>query len=105
MNRFGNDFAQCLQGFPSPHANENRCKAFEKEQAKLLRDPEVLAAWLEYLGSFPHVSGYYRSAKQYENQISIVNGKKAGSDINLYKLFLEQCFNLLRPHGRCGIIL
>ena len=47
----------------------------------------------------------YRSAEQYKNQISIVNGKKAGTDINLYKLFLEQCFNLLRKGGKCGIIL
>jgi hypothetical protein len=80
-------------------------KAFEKEQSKLLRDPEVVMAWTEYLSSFPHLSAYFRSAKQYENQISIVNGKKAGSDINLYKLFLEQCFNLLCLQGRCGIIV
>jgi len=59
---------------------------------------------LAYLSGFPHVSGFYRSAPQYKNQISVVNGKKAGSDINLYKLFLEQSFNLLRPGGRCGII-
>ena len=44
------------------------------------------------------------TASRYRNQISIVNGKKAGTDINLYKLFVEQCFNLLRAGGRCGII-
>jgi len=37
-------------------------------------------------------------------QVSIINGKKAGTDINLYKLFIEQCFNLLRDGGRCGMI-
>ncbi len=35
----------------------------------------------------------------------MVNGRKAGSDINLYKLFTEQCFNLLRPGGECGIVI
>lgn len=80
-------------------------KTFEEEQEKLLKDSEVSAVWLEYLSQFPHVSAYYRSSKQYKNQISIVNGKKAGTDINLYKLFLEQCFNLLRSGGRCGIIV
>lgn len=80
-------------------------KEFDKAQAKLLRDPEIAAAWTEYQSTFPHVSAYFRSASQYTNQISVVNGKKAGTDINLYKLFLEQCFNLLRPGGRCGIIL
>lgn len=78
---------------------------FEKEQAKLLRDREVRKAWLEYLSSYPFVSAYYRSAPQYRNQISIINGKKAGTDINLYKLFIEQCFNLLRPGGQCGIVV
>jgi len=80
-------------------------KAFEKQKAKMLRDSEIAPAYAEYLSTFPHVSAYYRSAGQYANQISIVNGKKAGSDINLYKLFLEQSFNLLHPKGRCGIIL
>lgn len=34
-----------------------------------------------------------------------MNGKKAGTDINLYKLFTEQCFNLLRLGGECGIVI
>jgi hypothetical protein len=80
-------------------------KDFEKAQEKLLANKEVRDAWLEYQSGFPYLSAYYRSADQYRNQISIINGKKAGTDINLYKLFLEQCFNLLGPHGRCGIIL
>ena len=77
---------------------------FEKQQAKLLKDTDTREAWLDYLSQFPHQSAYYRSVPQYRNQISVVNGKKAGSDINLYKLFVEQCFNLLREGGRCGII-
>lgn len=80
-------------------------KDFEKEQAKLLKDGDVREAWLKYQSEYPHVSAFYRSAPQYKNQISIVDGKKAGTDINLYKLFLEQCHNLLRDGGRCGIII
>lgn len=80
-------------------------KDFEKEQEKLLQDDEIRAAWTDYLSRFPHVSSYYRSATQYKNQISVVNGKKAGSDINLYKLFIEQCYNLLRKGGYCGIVI
>lgn len=78
---------------------------FEKEQAKLLKDNDIRKAWLGYLSEYPHVSAFYRSSEQFINQISIVNGKKAGSDINLYKLFLEQCFNLLREGGYCGIVI
>lgn len=80
-------------------------KDFEKEQEILLKDKEIRTAWLEYLSKYPHMSSYFRSALQYKNQISIVNGRKAGSDINLYKLFTEQCYNLLRTGGYCGIVI
>ena len=80
-------------------------KAFEKHQKQLLQDTDIANAWLDYLSQYPYVSVYYRSSKQYKNQISVINGKKSGTDINLYKLFLEQCFNLLSPNGCCGIIV
>lgn len=78
---------------------------FEAEQEHLLADPDLRQAWLTYLSGFPHVSAYYRSAPQYAHQSSEVNGKKTGSDINLYKLFTEQCANLLRPGGYAGMVL
>ena len=82
-----------------------RIEDFEKEQKRLLQDPEIRVAWLDYLSRFPHLSAYYRSAPQFINQISIVNGRKAGTDINLYKVFTEQIYNLLRKGGRCGIVI
>lgn len=78
---------------------------FEKEQTKLLRDPEVRSAWLDYLSGYPFVNLFFRTGSQYQNQTSFVNGKKVPADINLYKLFTEQCFNLLRPGGYCGIVI
>ncbi|WP_205371210.1 Eco57I restriction-modification methylase domain-containing protein [Thermoleptolyngbya sp. PKUAC-SCTB121] len=85
--------------------NKMDIKAFEKEQKKLLSNPEIAAAWLEYQSKFPYVSAYFRSSANYVNQISILNGKKAGTDINLYKLFLERCYRLLRDGGECGIVI
>jgi hypothetical protein len=85
--------------------NKMTIHEFETHQAKLLKNSDIRAAWLEYLSGYPHQSAFFRSSPQYRNQISIVNGKKAGTDINLYKLFTEQCFNLLRPGGHCGIVI
>jgi hypothetical protein len=82
-----------------------KIQEFEKEQEKLLRDSEVRETWLNYLSGYPHLSAYFRAAPQFKNQISIVNGKKAGTDINLFKLFVEQCYNLLRVGGYCGIVI
>lgn len=85
--------------------NKMTIHEFEAHQAKLLKNSDLRTAWLEYLSGYPHQSAFFRSSPQYRNQISIVNGKKAGTDINLYKLFTEQCFNLLRPGGHCGIVI
>ncbi|MCW5970973.1 MAG: Eco57I restriction-modification methylase domain-containing protein [Blastocatellales bacterium] len=85
--------------------NKMTIKEFEKEQAKLLKKPEIRLAWLEYRSRFPHVNLFFRNAPQYRNQESIVNGRKQTTDLNLYKLFLEQCFNLLRTSGECGIVI
>ncbi|MEH2047451.1 MAG: Eco57I restriction-modification methylase domain-containing protein [Nostoc sp.] len=79
---------------------------FEDAKDKLLQDKEIVTAWLEYKSKFPYVNLYYRSSRQYQNQISVVNGKKSKTtDINLYKLFLEQCFNLLKAGSECGIVI
>jgi hypothetical protein len=85
--------------------NNMRIEDFEKEQKRLLGDPEVRRAWLEYLARFPHVNDFFRKAPQYENQAPLVTGKRAGTDLNLYKLFFEQCFNLLRKGGQLGMVV
>ncbi|HXU33774.1 MAG TPA: ATP-binding protein, partial [Thermoanaerobaculia bacterium] len=85
--------------------NKMSIEDFEKEKEKLLADLEVRAAWLAYQARFPHVSQWFRKAPDYEHQTSEVGGRKTSSDLNLYKLFLERAYRLLRPGGRCGILL
>ncbi len=82
-----------------------RIEDFKKHQKELLKDPEILAAWLDYLNDFKYVSSYVRSASCYQHQIGEVNGRKTGSDLNLYKLFTERCYRLLRDGGQCGIVI
>lgn len=82
-----------------------RIEDFDKEQKRLLKDPEIRSSWLEYQSRFSYMSEYFRASPYYVNQTATVNGKKTGSDINLYKLFTERCFNLLRPGGRCGLVI
>ena len=83
-----------------------RIEDFEKEKSQIIgSDPEIQTAWLGYLSSFPHVSEFFRSSSQYTNQIGTVNGRKVGSDINLFKLFTEQCTHLLAKGARCGIVI
>ncbi len=95
----------CYEFDPGVERRGTDIKDFEERLKNILNDNAVRQKYLAYLSGFPHVSAFYRSAAQYQNQISMVDGKKAGSDINLYKIFVEQCFNLLRPGGYCGIVI
>jgi len=79
--------------------------AWEKKQKQLLEDPDIAQAWLDYCSGYPHVSAYFKQAEQYKNQNSVMNGKSVARKINLYSLFVEQCFNLLHPRGQCGMVI
>ena len=82
-----------------------RVEDFEKKKAELLQDPDLRQAWESYLSRFPHVSELFRTSPDYTAQVAVVDGKRTSADINLYKLFLERSYRLLRPGGACGIIV
>ena len=75
---------------------------FEKEQAKLLKDEDTRAAWLEYLNAFPHQSAYFRNSAQYRNQISVVDGKKTGRTPIYINCSLSSVFRCSIPAGNAG---
>ena len=51
------------------------------------------------------MSQWFRAAPEFKHQSAVVGGKKTGSDVNLYKLFVERSFHLLRAGGHCGIVI
>ena len=80
-------------------------KDFKAEMERLLVNEEIKNDWLEYKSNYIHQREYFRFAPQYQHQVPIINGKRHGKDVNLYKLFLEQCLNLLRTQGECGLVI
>jgi len=72
-------------------------KEWEKRFDKLMEDKAIRQAWLEYESKFPHVSSWFKKGSQYS---CLRTGK-----INLYMAFTEQCYNLLRQGGYCGIVI
>ena len=80
-------------------------KDFDKRFKGLLKKTGVREQYLAYLSRFPHMSSWIRLTPDYQHQFSVVNEKRTGGDINLYKLFLERCYALLRPEGHCGIVI
>ncbi|MBW4571889.1 MAG: ATP-binding protein [Tolypothrix carrinoi HA7290-LM1] len=79
--------------------------SWSKQRENFLQDVEIQTAWLEYCSSYPHVSAYFKKSEQYKNQRSEIGGRSVARKINLYFLFVEQCFNLLRPGAECGIVI
>ncbi len=75
-----------------------------KQFLGMMRDAGLKEAWLNYSSSFAHTSRYFKTAKDYSNQLSIIDGSVAASKINLYKLFIERSFRLLRIGGYGGMI-
>lgn len=85
--------------------NKMTIKEFDKERDKLLKNKAVRDAWLQYESRYPHMNKYFRNAPEYKHQMALVEGRSVGSDLNLYKLFTERCFQLLRHGGHCGIVI
>ncbi len=90
---------------PSIQKKTLRIEDWIKHKDRLLKDPDTRRDWLGYVGLFPHQLGYFKKAPQYVNQTPQLLNKAVGNKPNLYCLFLEQCFNLLRESGECGIVL
>jgi Putative DNA-binding domain len=82
-----------------------RIEDWKKQFSKLMKDEDVREAWLAYSSEYPHLSDYFKLNPHYKNQVSIVNGRSFGGKLNLYALFLEQSYHLIREGGECGIVI
>lgn len=95
---FQTDEKEFFQGYDaSIQKNKLKLEDWKKQFAELMEIPEMRKAWLAYASHFPFVSRWFKAAPQYAHQTS---GK-----INLYLLFVEQGYNLLRQDGQCGIVI
>lgn len=95
---FQTDEKEFFQQYDSAiQKNKLRIEDWGKQFEKFMQNSEVRAAWLEYVSRFPHMSRWYKQSPEYSNQTS--------SKINLYLLFIERSFHLLRPGGHCGIVI
>ncbi len=78
--------------------NALRIEDWKAQFKKFMQKPDVRADWLEYCSRFPHVARYFKTAPEY-------TACHDSGKLNLYMLFLERCFYLLREGGHCGIVI
>ncbi|MGB3311592.1 MAG: DNA methyltransferase [Nodosilinea sp.] len=69
-------------------------------QPVLTIDPDLTQAWAEYRGQFTWLSQYLRRSKHYP-----YSSHRGQSRLYRSRLFLERSLQLLRPGGRCAVVL
>jgi uncharacterized protein (DUF433 family) len=69
------------------------------------RNPEAPARWQEYEALSKRLAALLLKGGIYDWQIVEVNGEKTGGDPDLFKLFLERFYQLVRPGGRVGVLM
>lgn len=107
-------------------------EALNRQKQMFEESPDIEKQWLAYNGGFKALSNYVRNVhdpydvslargganeelklawKQIRAKQTIYHCQKTpykiqgSADLNLYKLFLEQCLNILKPEGRLGMIM
>jgi type I restriction-modification system DNA methylase subunit len=78
---------------------------FDPLREELLSEQGIGDSMAQYYSRFTHQSDYFLNVEQFNNQSTVVNGKRTGSDVDLYKLFTEQCYHLLKTGGYCGLVI
>lgn len=77
-----------------------------KRQGELFETmPRIKDKWEEELNRIEQGSIYFRHTDNFSNQSWTVEGKKTGSDINLYKISVERFLQLLKPDQHLSLIV
>ena len=77
--------------------NKTDKRELRQRMAELLQSPSICSRWLAYQGEVSLNKAYFKKSALFASQRK---GK-----LNLYALFIEQCKNLLRNGGACGIVV
>lgn len=75
-----------------------RIEDWKAQFKEFMKEPEIRDKWLAYCSRFPHITKYFKTADEY-------SACRSSGKLNLYLLFLERSFHLLREGGHCGIVV
>ena len=88
--------------------NTIKDKEAKKQLKKLLQDGAKRKKYIEQNSSYRFRSGYFQEFYNHQSgEITNPDGttKKASSDMDMYRVFLERCLRLLKKTGRLGIVI
>jgi len=74
-------------------------------QSLLSKRPLLRKQWNDYNAHYEALSALFRDKKNFEFQSAEVMGKNVSGDLDLYKLFIEKSYQLLKDEGVAGIVV
>lgn len=102
-----------INEFFSPLYNSEELERFSlltkdqknKIQNELLKNQTVVNNFNKYQKIIQLHQNYFNNSKEFSYQSGETDGESTAGDINLYKLFVERYFQLLKKDGLCGVVL
>ena len=82
------------------HKNVAPSTFLHNRQSVLTIDTDLTQSWAEYRGQFAWLSQYLRRSEHYPH-----SSQGSQSRLHWSRLFLERTVQLLRPDGRCAVVL
>jgi Alw26I/Eco31I/Esp3I family type II restriction m6 adenine DNA methyltransferase len=86
-------------------------KALPAQEAKklmqemLAKRPYLKKKWTEYNAHYESLSTLFRDEKNFQFQSADVMGRMVSGDLDLYKIFTERIYQLLKQEGLAGIVI
>lgn len=74
-------------------------------QELLVKRPYLKKKWTEYNAHYESLSTLFRDEKYFQFQSAEVRGKSVSGDLDLYKLFAERAYQLLKDNGIVGLVI
>ncbi len=86
-------------------ALSNNKKKNQRQKELFEAMPRIQAKWIEEVNRIEQGSIYFRETDNFNYQSWVVEGRRTGSDINLYKISVERFLQLLKPEQHLSLIV
>jgi len=104
---FKPEVAEFLQQFPELAEERGlSAKTFKTAKTALAKvAADVAQHWLQYQDQYACRVDYFYKSDLYQHQTTVNQGKRSRAQLAWERLFVEQCFNLLRGTGVGAIVM
>lgn len=96
----GEFFSEYIEGY----SNLETADAKAKSDALMEENPKIAEKWAAYENAFSSQNRFYQDAYNWQ-VYKDSHGKALKGDTNLYKIFIEKIYSMLKEDGSCGIVV